>query len=146
MEYKEICTVTKMANKLGLSRARLYQLQKAGIFPSPVYCIHTRRPFYPLSLQMQCIEIYKSGIGLNGRPVIFYSKKNKNELKSQQKTDSNIKVICRQVQDSLNCLGRKLPKEDIKNAIYKLYPEGLSGSEDIGEIIRFIYNQIDPEK
>ena len=30
-ELKAVCSVTDMANKLGLSRARFYQLQKVGV-------------------------------------------------------------------------------------------------------------------
>ena len=43
-ETKAIVTVSEMARMCGLSRARFYQLQKAGIFPSPVYDVSTRRP------------------------------------------------------------------------------------------------------
>ena len=47
-DLKAVCTVTELAKKLDLSRARFYQLLKMGIFPKPAYCIRTRRPIYTL--------------------------------------------------------------------------------------------------
>jgi len=66
-----ICSVTAMALQVGLSRARFYQLVKAGVFPQPRYSPRTRRPFYPLDLQKKCLEIRKTGIDLPGQPVVF---------------------------------------------------------------------------
>ncbi len=50
-DLKAVCSVTELTKKLGLSRARFYQLQKMGVFPMPIYCTRTIRPFYPLELQ-----------------------------------------------------------------------------------------------
>ena len=41
-DLKAVCSVTALAKKLGLSRARFYQLQKMGVFCAPVYCTRTR--------------------------------------------------------------------------------------------------------
>ena len=81
-----ICSVTELAKKLNLSRARLYQHMKMGVFPMPVYCIRTKRPFYPSELQQKCLAIYKAGFGLNEQPVIFYTPRKKNATKFHQKT------------------------------------------------------------
>ena len=37
IETKAAVTVAEMARMFGMSRARFYQLQKAGVFPTPVY-------------------------------------------------------------------------------------------------------------
>ena len=50
-ETKAIVTVSEMARMCGLSRARFYQLQKAGIFPPPERNAETDRPFYSEELQ-----------------------------------------------------------------------------------------------
>ena len=50
-DFKAVCSVTELAKKLDLSRARFYQLQKVCVFPEPVYCIRTKRPFYPMDIQ-----------------------------------------------------------------------------------------------
>jgi len=70
-DLKTVCSVSELAKKLDLSRARFYQLQKKGVFPVPVYCTRTKRPFYSSALQQKCINIRKTGIGFDGRPVIF---------------------------------------------------------------------------
>ncbi len=74
-DFKMICSVTEMAKKLGLSRARFYQLQNMGVFPTPVHCRHTRRPFYPMDPQEQCLEIRRTPIGANGQPTLFNTKR-----------------------------------------------------------------------
>jgi MoxR-like ATPase len=53
------------------SRAVFHQLIKAGAFPPPVYCILTKRPMYPWSLQRRCLRIRSTGIGFDGRPTRF---------------------------------------------------------------------------
>jgi hypothetical protein len=70
-DLKAVCSVTALAKKLNLSRARFYQLQKKGVFPTPIYCTRTQRPFYPSHLQQKCMDIHKTGIGLDGRPIFF---------------------------------------------------------------------------
>jgi hypothetical protein len=44
---KAVVSVSEMARMVGLSRARFYQLQQAGVFPLPVYDVASRRPVYP---------------------------------------------------------------------------------------------------
>jgi hypothetical protein len=82
-EHQSICSVSQLARNLRLSRARFYQLQHTGVFPPPIYCILTKRPFYPMDLQKRCLEIRKTGIGNNGRPIIFYSKRSSMPSKPQ---------------------------------------------------------------
>jgi len=77
-ELKAVCSVTEMAGKLGLSRARFYQLQKTGVFPAPVYCVRTKRPLYPLDLQQECLDTRKTGIGHNGQPIVLTLHEKKN--------------------------------------------------------------------
>ena len=60
-DLNAVCSVTELAKTLGLSRARFYQLQKMGIFPMPIYCIRTRRPFYTPDLRQICVDIRKTG-------------------------------------------------------------------------------------
>ena len=74
-DFGAVCSVTELAGKIGLSRARFYQLMEKGVFPKPVYCTRTRRPFYTLDLQQKCIDIRKTGIGYNQQPVVFYSER-----------------------------------------------------------------------
>ena len=102
--YKSICSVTELARKLGLSRARFYQLQRSGVFPAPVYCLYTKRPFYPMDLQEKCLEIRKTGIGHNGRPIIFYSKRNGAATKPNSCSEQKY----RELSDALKQMGLKI--------------------------------------
>jgi len=129
-----ICTVTELAKKLSLSRARFYQLVNMDIFPMPVYCIRTKRPFYPLGLQQQCMEIRKTGIGHNGQPIIFYRVRKGKPAKSQNPSN----VVYEQLVDTLRQLGMKITISEVKNAINTLYPRGTAGDDD-GTIIRDLF-------
>src|ERR1700722_6365442 len=71
----DIVSVSEMARRCGLSRARFYQLQKAGIFPSPVYMVSTRRPIYDQLLQDVCLEVRRTNCGVNGKPILFYARR-----------------------------------------------------------------------
>src|SRR5471030_1670642 len=75
-ETKAVVTVSEMARMCGLSRARFYQLQHAGVFPSPLYDVSTRRPFYVEELQKVCLEVRRRNCGINGKPVLFYARHN----------------------------------------------------------------------
>src|ERR1700678_1877599 len=72
-ETKAIVTVSEMARMCGLSRARFYQLQKAGVFPAPVY--QDGRPVYTEEQQQVCLEVRRKNRGVNGKPVLFYARR-----------------------------------------------------------------------
>lgn len=130
-----VCSVTQMAAKLGLSRVRFYQLLKIGVFPKPVYLGNPERPFYPLDLQQRCLDIRKTGIGLNGRPTIFYASR-KRECKIQ--TDpSGYKN--EDLADALRRLGLNVTLNKVKNAVKTLYPEGLTQQHDEGRVVRDLF-------
>jgi len=133
--YKSVCSVTEIAARLGLSRARFYQLQKMGVFPAPIYCIHTKRPFYPMDLQKQCFEIRKTGVGQNGYPTIFYSKKNIAAVKQTGGLEPKYKELS----ETLEQMGLKIPTAKIKKAIAILYPDNWRGLDINGEVIAEVF-------
>ncbi|MFC1675952.1 helix-turn-helix transcriptional regulator [Planctomycetota bacterium] len=136
-DIKAICSISELAKRLGLSRARFYQLQKIGVFPMPLYCIRTKRPFYPLDLQQQCIRIRKTGIGHNGQLVIFY---NRQKDKSQNQPDSG----CKQLRDTLKQMGLNVTLNTVENAIKTLYPRGLSSDTNKNIIARDLFRYLRP--
>ena len=71
---KAVVTVSEMARMVGLSRARFYELVEAGVFPTPVYCVSTRRPMYVEELQTMCLNVRRRNCGVNGKPVLFYAR------------------------------------------------------------------------
>jgi hypothetical protein len=60
---KEIVSVAEMARMCGLSRTRFYQLVGEGVFPSPVYDLRTRRPFFTEQMQAVCLEVRQRNAG-----------------------------------------------------------------------------------
>src|SRR4051812_22994628 len=75
-ETKAIVTVSEMARMVGLSRARFYQLQKAGIFPPPERDAETVRPFYSEEQQKVILEVRRRNCGVNNKPILFYARRN----------------------------------------------------------------------
>ena len=71
---KMIVSKTEMARMVGLSRARFFQLVGTA-FPYPLYDLKTRRPFYPPELQEVCMTVKRQNCGVDGRPIMFYSRR-----------------------------------------------------------------------
>lgn len=134
-DHKSICSVTELSRKLGLSRARFYQLQKAGVFPEPVYCLYTKRPFYPIDLQEICLGIRRTGIGHNGRPIIFYSKRDIGIQKSNGGQEQKYKEIS----EALEHTGLKVSPLNTRKAIVDLYPENWQKLEIDGKVIAEVF-------
>lgn len=138
-ELSSACSVAQMAAKLGLSRARFYQLQNQGIFPPPAYLVTTKRPFYPGHMEQQCIEIRKTGIGLNGQPVIFYAhKKTSNHHRT---IDPNLKQFCEKLSECLRNMRVSVSIKNIAAEFSKIFPEGLNDYTIDNNILKkaFIY-------
>src|SRR5439155_4380549 len=73
IQTKNAVTVAGMARILGLSRSRFYQLMGTA-FPLPVYDPATHRPFYSQDLQEVCQQVRRKNCGIDGKPILFYSK------------------------------------------------------------------------
>jgi hypothetical protein len=128
--FEEVCSVSRLAQKLGLSRARFYQLQKMDVFPKPLYSGH-KRPFYPLDLQQQCHDIRKTGIGLNGQPTIFYAPQKKKGPCSSNQSEHKYEELA----DALRQMGLNVTIRKVKDAVNTLYPEGLTQQPLEGSVI-----------
>src|SRR4051794_5737079 len=72
---KTVVSVTDLARMIGLSRARFYQLVRAGTFPIPDREAATNRPCYGETKQRQCLEVRQRNCGIDGKPVLFYSRR-----------------------------------------------------------------------
>ena len=134
---KAVCTVTEMTKKLGLSRARFYQLQKMGIFPKPLYLDNLKRPFYPLDLQQQCLKIRKTGIDSNGKPIIFYAPREKKRRCPTVQAEPQYQELT----ESLRQIGLNVTGDKVKAAVKALYPDGLTeplDGEVIGKVHRYL--------
>jgi hypothetical protein len=140
---KSVVTVKEMASLVALSRARFYQLVAAGVFPAPVYSVSNRRPIYVESLQEVCLEVRRRGLGINGKPVLFYGKGHRPQRQSKppRKTVEQSPTGDRHAHllTSLRALGLTTVKEEqVEAALKTVFPDGVDG-EDQGAVIRAVF-------
>jgi len=132
-DLQSICTVSQMASKLGLSRARLYQLIDDGVFPPPAYCCLSKKPVYPSRLQKTCLEIRNTGIGWNDQLVRFYRQRKKAKPKPEHK----------QLVAILQKLGLSVTISQVRKASRQLglsiASEGSTNGEAIQKLIKYFY-------
>lgn len=133
-----ICSVSAMARRLKLSRARFYQLLENGVFPPPVYCISTKRPLYPRDLQEQCLNIRRSGISASGRPILFYTPR----AKKSKASGPNRSQLWRVLTDAMGRMGLKVTQKQLTGAVATLYPKGLPDSCDMGPVISSLFRHL----
>jgi hypothetical protein len=139
-EFIEVCSVREMAHRLGLSRARFYQLQKMGVFPPPVYCIRTRRPLYPLCLQKVCIHIRKTGIGDNGQLSVFYAPhKTTRSRTPAPKSKAKAEECYSHLVNALKAMGIKTNAAQVRTAVQKRFPNGLTLDQIDGAVIANLF-------
>jgi hypothetical protein len=142
-DLKAVCSITEMADKLGLSRIRFYQLREKGVFPGPVDLGCPKRSCYTLDLQRECIEIRKTGIGHNGEPIIFNATRKRKSKKSKKKPRRQPYPLYEQLADILRNWGRNITHLDVKNTVNTLYPDGLAQDPDEGMILRDLIDYFD---
>ena len=143
-KLRVVCSVSDMAQKLELSRARFYQLLNEGVFPQPIYSIKTRRPFFDTRLQEICQEVRETGIGYNGEYILFYSARKipsgntrKNTTSNNSRKSENNSQY-QEIIETLNLMGLEASTSNVQEAINKLYPDGME-NEDQGVVIREIF-------
>jgi hypothetical protein len=72
---KAAVSVTEMARMVGLSRARFYQLVRKGTFPPADQDTVSNRPCYFEEKQRQVLDARRRNQGVDGKPVLFYSRR-----------------------------------------------------------------------
>lgn len=141
-ETKAVVSVSEMARMVGLSRARFYQLQKAGIFPQPERDEETGRPFYTEELQKVCLEVRKRNSGVNGQSILFYSARRQSVTPARprkakakaSKADQHAEVV-----EALQSLGLAgVTSAQVDAAVKEVFPQGTAG-EDEAEVIRAVF-------
>jgi hypothetical protein len=120
-----------MARMCGLSRARFYQLVSDGVFPSPLYRIETKRPFFNQDMQEVCLEVRRRNCGVNGRPVLFYARRFGTPLPKPKTTPPKNSHKHGDLIEGLRALGLTTVKcSDVEAAIAKCFPSGRSAVDD----------------
>ena len=131
-EHPVSCTA--MGDMIGLTRTRLSQLVKEGVFPEPVKHPRTNRPYYTPQLQKKCIEIRRTGIGLNGEPVIFNTKR-----KKKVDLGPEFYEFCGELVETLKNMGFKVTRDKVEKALQAIRPKGLQEFVARGDLIRDLY-------
>ncbi len=149
---KEIVSVSEMARMLGLSRARLYQLIKEGVFPSPTRPGEIKRPFFDRRQQEQCVTVRRTNCGIDGRPILFYAMRSqplsppptpdrraRRNLVLQRPPRSADEAAINELRHGLSQLGvSQVSEQSIRTALAEAYPDGWS-HVDQAELLRSIF-------
>lgn len=142
---KAVVSVSDMARMVGLSRARFYQLVRAGTFPAADTEPITGRRCYGEEKQRQCVEVRRRNCGIDGKPILFYSRRRDFQAGTRKppkpKLDSKVGDVTALL-DGLNALGLTTATAAQVEAITKkLYPTGTTGV-DQGEVLRVVFLEI----
>lgn len=142
MMSKTVVSVAEMARMVGLSRARFYQLVGEGIFPSPLYSVHTRRPFFSEEMQQVCMDVRKRNCGVNGKAILFYSARHPLGQQPRQvkkpKSEPKQKNEYADLLDGLRSLGLEVTAAQVEPVVKELFPSGIQNL-DCGEVIRSVF-------
>lgn len=149
LQQRCILTVSDMARALYLSRSRFYSLVESGVFPQPLYLIETRRPFYDETLRDQCLEIRRTGLGANGRPVFFYPKRvgtpvsaKSSSARKQRVAKPTIDPLVFRLIEMLKGLGIDDPKpQGVSSALSSCFPDGV-GDRSEGELVAAVFRHL----
>jgi len=139
-QMKAIVTVSEMARIVGLSRARFYHLQKAGVFPAPSY--QAGRPVYTEDQQQVCLEVRRKNRGVNGEPVLFYARRrpiapSKRQKRADPPPARNKDIAA--LLDGLNALGlTTATAAQVVEVTKQLFPQG-TGNLDQAEVLRAVF-------
>jgi hypothetical protein len=139
-QMKAIVTVSEMARMVGLSRARFYQLQKAGVFPAPTY--QAGRPVYTEDQQGVCLEVRRKNRGVNGQPVLFYARRRPIAPSKRKRRADPLPARNRDIAallDGLNALGlTTATAAQVVEVTKQVFPQGTTGI-DQAEVLRVVF-------
>ena len=140
VEVKQAVTVSEMARMCGLSRARFYQLIGTA-FPYPLYSVSTRRPFFDEDLQRICLEVRRRNCGIDGKPILFYSRRLDLPAPKKQIRTSGSASPKKPVAKHTSLiaggagLGRAgITDQEIGAALGRLYPNGTDGVDEATQL------------
>lgn len=137
-------SVSSMATAVGLSRSQFYAYVKRGCFPSPVYSLVTRRPFFTLEQQQEIVEVRATGVGINGEYILFYERRTgePSTVSPVVRKAADNKPLVSLLLDSLMTLGlSKLRSAEVEGALSLLYPAGTAGKE-VTELLQPVYRHL----
>jgi hypothetical protein len=142
-ELKAVVSVSEMARMVRLSRARFYELVRAGVFPVPVY--EKGRPIYTEELQETCLEVRRRNRGVNGEPVLFYARRVAAPPTPKKRTSPAPAARNKDIQgllEGLNALGlTTATAAQIEEVTRELYQSGTNGL-DQADVLRAVFLEL----
>lgn len=143
---KAAVSVSEMAKMVGLSRARMYQLIKKGTFPPADHDPLSKRPCFLQEKQRQILEARRRNCGVDGKPVLFYSRRSDAGQKrtTTRPTIGKVKEVVKKYADlidGLAALNVTASVAQVEPLVMKLFPNGTDGV-DPGEVIRAVFLRI----
>ncbi len=140
-QIKSVVSIAEMARMVGLSRARFNQLM-GSTFPWPRYMLANHRPFYDEILQTLCLEVRRRNCGIDGKPVLFYSKRINNSTptrKTRKVTLPKVEAGHDEILDGLRSLGLTTATMPQVTAVVKeLFPGGVNDGNR-GQVLRAVF-------
>jgi len=134
---KVVYSIKDMIDALQLSRARYYQLLKAGILPQPLYDMRTKRPFYNLELYQQCFQVKETCLGVNGQYILFYTPRKKPQINAGKPLKKN-GTLYQEFVEMLSGMGLDVSGKEVEAVLNEVYPGGIDG-EDHGVVVRELF-------
>ena len=122
-----------------LSRSRFYDLIQSGVFPEPARHPSSNRPLYSRDLIEKCLQIRRTGIGNDGKPVLFNRKLRKPGKPKLGRNSVPDSTEFAELTDALKSLGLTTTNEAVASAVGELYPDGDWKEADQGEVIRQVF-------
>ena len=141
---KSAVSVTEMARMVGLSRARFYQLVRRGTFPPADQDAVTGRPCYFEEKQRQVLEVRRRNCGVDGRPLLFYSRRRDLGQTKTAPRPTKPKAKLNNHADVIDLLGQvkiTMTSAQVEAVLKELFPEGTEGI-DIATIVEAIIDRI----
>jgi hypothetical protein len=143
---KSVVSVSEMARMVGLSRARFYQLIRRGTFPPADQDAVSDRPCYSEEKQHQILEARRRNCGVDGKPILFYCRRNDLGQKrsaprpAPEKSKTAAKKYA-EVIDGLESLGIIATVAQVEPILSDLFPAG-TDTVDPGEVIKAVFLRI----
>jgi len=136
---KHAVSVSEMAKNIGLSRQRLNQLIRQGKMPKPDKDVNSNRPFFTHEKQKVCLEIRKTGCGLDGAPILFYAPRRakKSTLEAPKKDRPKVHPFA----THLTSLGLSPTSQELDQTLDQLYPEGYE-DQPVGEVVLRLFTEL----
>lgn len=144
MVTKSAVSVTEMARMVGLSRARFYQLVRRGTFPPADQDTVTGRPCYFEEKQRQVLEVRRRNCGVDGKPLLFYSRRRDLGQTKVAPRPTKPKVKTNNFADVIHYLEQAritMTPAQVEAILKELFPEGTEG-RDTGSIVEAIIDRI----